>query len=84
MDEFIRLAQLSLDPDLSALVGDRKLDIDRAMQLQMLRIMRGRPFQISLNAPQTPTGWPADGVKWFAQEPGTSTTGNGLIPPEAK
>lgn len=74
------IIKLSLDKDLA-----EKMTTDTASLIvltQVLRIMRGRPFKIDLNAPQSyTTGWSPDGVHWFPSEPGTSTTGNGPIPP---
>lgn len=83
MDEFTKSAILSLDNDLGKLVSDAKISVDRAMNLQMLRLMRGRPQQITLNPCSTTEGWSPDGVKWYPSEPGTFT-GNGGVSPETK
>lgn len=80
MDEFLKSALLSLDNDLASWVSDRKIGVQLAMELQVLRLMRGRPFQISLQPPQT-AGW-TDGKNMYPSEPGTFTTGNGSLPPE--
>ena len=86
MTPFGYLVEMSLDGDISALLKDSRINTSEAMQLQMLRIMRGRPFKIELNAePQTSVqGWSPDGVTWYPSEPGSFTTGGGVIPPEEK
>lgn len=77
MDEFTKLVRSSLDNDLSALVGDAKISVDRAIALQMLRLLRGRAIPITSNV--SSGGWSADGVTWVPSEPGTFTgPGTGL------
>lgn len=63
------MIRLSLDKDLA-----EKLDGDTNPELlvlvQMLRIMRGRPFKIELNGPGDATqGWTPDGKVWYPKEP---------------
>lgn len=81
MRDFKELALPSLDKDLATLVSDNRVGVELAMQLQMLRLMRGRPFKMELNGPGESTmGW-TDGKTWFPSEPGTFTTGEGPVPP---
>lgn len=75
----------ALDNDIAITFGEGRITPHEAMQLQTLRIMRGRPFKIELNGPgNTTEGWSADGKNWLPSEPGTFTTGGGPIPPETK
>jgi hypothetical protein len=79
---FADIVKLSLDNDLKDMVESKRAAIDHVILLQMLRIMRGRPFKIELNAPNTSAqGWSPDGVRFYPSEPGTFTTGGGPVPP---
>lgn len=79
--DFKKMVEGSLDTDIGALFEQGRINTTEAMQLQILRIMRGRPFHVELNGPKTSTeGW-TDGKTWFPQEPGYTTTGNGPVPP---
>lgn len=81
---FKRMVELSLDNDILATFSEGRITPAEAMQLQILRIMRGRPFNIELNGPgDTSKGWSPDGVNWYPSQPGTFTTGGGPVPPEA-
>lgn len=71
MEEFINTACMSLDNDLKALVTDRKVNVNDAVQLQLLRIMRGNPNNVKATDSTSVTGWSADGVSWLPSEPGT-------------
>lgn len=83
--EFEDNAIRSLDNDLKTLVTDGKANLDSAIALQQLRILRGRPFKLELNPPSHTAGnWSPDGIKWQSDEPGNITTGNGTVPPETK
>jgi hypothetical protein len=77
--DFKKMVELSLDKDIGALFEQGRINMMEAMTLQMLRLMRGRPHQVTETVVE---GGSADGVKWFPSEPGTSTTGFGPIPPE--
>lgn len=85
MSAFMNSLILSLDKDIVGMIDSEGLPKETAMLLQMLRIMRGRPFKIELNGPgDTTKVWSPDGVYWY---PGTSssfTTGGGPVPPEVK
>lgn len=80
---FKKMVELSLDTDIGSIYEQGRINTMEAMQLQMLRIMRGRPFHIELNpASKTSTlGW-TDGKTWFPLEPGNYTEGGGPIPPK--
>lgn len=84
IERFEHLVSLSLDNDLKEFAGPDLGHI--AMELQMLRIMRGRPFKIELNGPNdTSKGWSPDGgVTWLPSEPGTFTTSSLDVSPELK
>lgn len=72
MEEFINSAVLSLDNDLKVLVSDRKANVNDAVQLQILRILRGKPFNVDVNLPAIVTsGWTPDGITWLPSETGT-------------
>lgn len=84
MDQFLESVKKSLDNDLASLLNDEQAPVEGVMQLQMLRIMRGRPFRIDLQAQNQTLGWSPDGVHFYPSEPGTYTTGGGPVPPETK
>lgn len=77
---FADKTKLSLDHDLKDVLTNKQASVSEVILLQVLRIMRGRPFHIDLQPPQT-SGW-SDGKNWFPSEPGTFTTGNGPVPPQ--
>jgi hypothetical protein len=64
---FKKMVELSLDKDIGALFEQGRVNTMEAMQLQMLRLMRGRPHQVTETAVE---GWSADGVKWEPKQPG--------------
>ena len=71
---FREMVQKSLDNDLADMLYNNRVSVQAAMDLQMLRLMRGRHFQVNETSVQ---GWSADGVKWEPREPGNSTTSEG-------
>jgi hypothetical protein len=71
---FKKMVELSLDKDIGALFEQGRINTGEAMQLQMLRLARGKAFVIT-SVGTTVEGWTPDGVKWFPSEPGTYTTG---------
>ncbi len=73
---FKKMVELSLDNDIGALFEQGRINTQEAMTLQMLRIMRGRPFHVELNGPGCTSngGWSPDGQNWYPSEPGTSTS----------
>lgn len=74
MEELIKAGLFSLDNDLGTLVKDRKANFNDCVQLQLLRILRGKPFNVELNGPKTTLeGWSADGIKWIPNQPGNGT-----------
>lgn len=74
MESLIKAGLYSLDNDLQALVTDRKAVFTDCVQLQLLRILRGKPFNVDLNGPKTTLeGWSADGIKWIPNQPGNGT-----------
>lgn len=78
---FKKMVEASLDTDIGALFEQGRINTIEALNLQMLRIMRGRPFKVELNGPgSTSEGW-TDGKTWHPSEPGTRTVGGGPIPP---
>lgn len=71
---FKDLIALSLDKDLADLLIGGRVNSNEVMQLQMLRILRGKPFNVELNGPKTSLeGWSADGIKWVPTQPGNGT-----------
>jgi hypothetical protein len=70
--QFKEMVQKSLDKDLSDLLYNGRVSARDAMDLQMLRIARGRAFFMNTTSTGV-EGWSADGVKWYPQEPGNET-----------
>lgn len=64
------IAKKSLDADIAECVTNTRAPITTGILLQMLRIMRGRPFNVELNPPKQTGGWSADGNTWLDKEPG--------------
>jgi hypothetical protein len=55
------------DNDLKHLVEVNKVTVEAAIQLQILRILRGKQLQVV----ETPIeGWSADGKTWLPHQPG--------------
>jgi len=70
--QFLDVAIKSLDNDLADLLRHGRAGIEDLMQLQMLRLMRGRPHEVV----ETPMqGWTPDGKTWYPSEPGTFPKG---------
>lgn len=61
----------SLDPDLVDLTCKNLCTAAEAIILQQLRIFRGRPFNVDLNAPDQTGHWSPDGKEWLPKAPGT-------------
>lgn len=70
--EFLETVKKSLDKDLADMLYNRKVSPRDAMDLQMLRIARGRAFFMNTTATGV-EGWTPDGVKWYPTEPGNGT-----------
>lgn len=62
----------SLDNDLADMLYNNRVSVDRAMALQILRLLRGRAFFVTKTGTVV-EGWTADGMKWEPSEPGTYT-----------
>ena len=67
---FVDMVKLSLDKDLCDMLYSKRATVEQVMALQMLRLERGRVFQV---APTTVEGWSPNGIKWYPQEPGNNT-----------
>jgi len=67
---FKEAAYSSLDADLKEMIRVNQAEAAEAVLLQMLRIMRGRPFNVELQ-PKSEGHWSADGKKWLPKAPGT-------------
>lgn len=66
---FKRMVELSLDKDIAELFTQGRINTNEAMQLQELRIARGRAFFMTTTATGV-EGWTPDGVKWYPTQPG--------------
>lgn len=69
---FKKMVELSLDKDIGELFEQARINTSEAMQLQQLRIARGRAFFMT-TTPTGVEGWTPDGVKWYPTEPGNGT-----------
>ena len=67
--EFKAMVQKSLDKDIGDLFEQGRINTMEAMQLQELRIARGRAFFMTTTATGV-EGWTPDGVKWYPRQPG--------------
>lgn len=67
---FYAAFKLSLDKDLFDLLYYGDASAKEVMDLQMLRLARGRAMSIPLTVTGL-EGWSADGVNWVPSEPGT-------------
>ncbi len=67
--DFKAMVQKSLDKDIGDLFEQGRINTTEAMQLQELRIARGRAFFMTTTATGV-EGWSADGVKWYPKQPG--------------
>ena len=65
--DFKTMVNQSLDHDIGDLFMQGRINTMEAMQLQMLRLMRGRAHQVNETVVE---GWSADGVKWEPKQPG--------------
>lgn len=73
--------QKSLDKDLADMLYNNRVSAKDAIDLQMLRLARGRAFFMT-TVGTTVEGWTPDGVKWYPSQPGNYTAGGGPVPPE--
>lgn len=70
--DFKKMVASSLDNDIRDIYLAGRINTQEAMQLQKLRIARGRAFFMTTTATGV-EGWTPDGVKWYPTQPGNGT-----------